>query len=434
MSKIKLDTYKLDSKASRINALYKRINSLDGRIDKYYRDLKNSLPLPLWALVPAKASVDQFAYKLQRAENYLRQTSDDFEKLEKDLDYDKAVKSLKFIGSTLLDSILHPVPSIWNWGIPVPDYRPPINPSLFHNVIYYPGGLLFGAAIGNLIVNGTASSKSELKAGHELKDVNKAIKDKLEKEGLREKLKDDKKYYKYDENGKKVEIDEKDAPKFYDREATILEYKNEGKVSAELYKGEWSNDKGKASVTIGEAEAHAEFSAGFYVIGDDGTKKFSPGVKAEVGASVTAFEIEGEYQLVGNEMLGINTEGSITAGEVSAKADATAQIFSEDGKLDIQLGASASAEAIVAEAKGSVGANVLGGEVKATGGVNFGIGAHADIGYRDGVFKCDVGASLGIGVSIDIEVDVGGMVNTVVDGCKSAWEGTKNWVNSWKFW
>lgn len=433
MSKIKLDTYRLDSEADRINALYKRINALDVRIDKYYRDLKNSLPMMLQILVPAKASVDQYGFKLKKAENYLRQTSDEFEKLEKNLDYDKVVNSLLFTVSNIFTNNGSQTSEIWNWGIPIPQYKPQFIPWTI-----IAGGGIFGtlgfAAAENLLVNGEYSSDSEITAGLKLKDLNKAIKDKLEEKGLREKLKDDKKYYKRDKDGNLVEIDKKDAPKFYDREATILEYKNEGKVSAELYKNSIEGENGSASITVGEAEAHAEFSAGFYVIGDDGEKHFSPGIKAEVGASVTALELEGEYQLIGDEMAGINVDGKVTVGEVSAKADVTGQIFSEDGKLDLQLGASASAEAILAEAEGSVGVNVLGGEVSAKAGVNFGIGAHADVGYRDGVFKCDIGASLGLGVSVDVEVDVGGMINTVADGCKSAFEDTKNWVNSWKFW
>ncbi len=42
-------------------------------------------------------------------------------------------------------------------------------------------------------------------------------------------------------------------------------------------------------------------------------------------------------------------------------------------------------------------ANVLGGEVGVSGSVSVGVGAHADVGYKDGVFKFDIGASIGLG-------------------------------------
>lgn len=239
-----------------------------------------------------------------------------------------------------------------------------------------------------------------------------------------------------DEDGNIIEKTD-DMPTFYDRELTLGEVSAEAQARVSIYDGTYAiGENGKIGVTVGEAEAHASVSGGFYVIGADGEKKFSPGVNAEIGASVTVLEVNGEAQLVGNENLGINVEGDIVVGKAEAKAEATAQVFGEDGKLDVQFGASASAEAIAAEAKGSVGVNVLGGEVAATGGVNFGVGAHADVGYRDGVFKCDVGASLGVGVSLDLEVDVGGMVDTVCDTAEAvgdyaveAWDTASGYIS-----
>lgn len=222
----------------------------------------------------------------------------------------------------------------------------------------------------------------------------------------------------FDSDGNR--INSKDAPTFYDKEFTIGEVKEAVSVSASIYDASFNvGENGKIDVTVGEAEADASVSAGFYVIGADGEKKFSPGVNAEVGASVTAFEAGWEQQWLGDENLGLNTDVGVTAGKAEAKAEVGAQIFGDDGKLDVQLGASASAEAIAGEAEASVGVNVLGGEVGVTGGVNFGIGAHADVGYRDGVFKCDIGASLGVGVSLDVEVDIGGMVDGVCDAAEA---------------
>ena len=47
--------------------------------------------------------------------------------------------------------------------------------------------------------------------------------------------------------------------------------------------------------------------------------------------------------------------------------------------------------------------------------MNVGIGAHADIGYHDGTFHVDVGASLGLGASVKVDVDVGGFIDNVAD-------------------
>lgn len=270
-----------------------------------------------------------------------------------------------------------------------------------------------------------ASEEESLKASGKFSKVNDWLEDKLQKKGL---ASEDNNTTYYDVNGNI--IDKKDAPTFYKRQITLAEIKKQVQASASIYKGTYDlGDWGEANVTVGEAEAHASVSAGLYVIGADGEKKFSPGVNAEVGASVTAFEAGWENQLLGDENFGLNADAKVTVGKAEAKADATAQIFGSDGKLDAQLGASAKAEAIAAEVEGSAGINVLGGEVGVKGSVNVGIGAHADVGYRDGVVKVDIGASLGVGASVALEVDVGGMVDTITDTATAAWEGVKS---GWK--
>lgn len=254
------------------------------------------------------------------------------------------------------------------------------------------------------------------------------INDKLEDSEYRKK--EETKAY-IDDNGNIISED--DAPEFYERKVDIVEIKEEVSESVTLLGGEANiGNRGKVSAEIGTAEAHASISAGVYVIDANGDKKFSPGVQAEIGTSVTALEADWEQQWLGDENFGFNTEVEATIGKAEAKADVTAQVFDEDGKLDMQIGVSGSAEAIAAEIEGKVGVNVLGGEVGVTGGVNFGVGAHADIGIRDGVVKCDVGASLGLGVSVDIEVDVGGMIDTVVDSACSIWDDAwSGWNSIW---
>ncbi len=271
-----------------------------------------------------------------------------------------------------------------------------------------------------------ASEQESLESSGKFKSLSDAIEDKLKDKGINDEEKETK-YYDKDGN----EIDEKDAPDFYKKKLTLLEKKKTASASASIYEGQFDiGEDGSLSVTVGKAEAHASFAGGFYVLDANGNKKFSPGVNAEVGASVTAFEVEWDQQWLGDENFGLNSNVDVTAGKVSTKANVGAQVFGEDGKLDVQLGASASAEAIGGEVEGKVGVNVLGGEVGVKGSVNYGIGAHADVGYRDGVIKCDVGLSVGLGVSVGIELDVGGMVNTVADAASSAWDGLKKGWNS----
>lgn len=48
------------------------------------------------------------------------------------------------------------------------------------------------------------------------------------------------------------------------------------------------------------------------------------------------------------------------------------------------------------------------------------------------MFKCEAGASLGVGASFGFEVDVGGMVNTVADTASAAWDYISDgWNDFW---
>jgi hypothetical protein len=137
-------------------------------------------------------------------------------------------------------------------------------------------------------------------------------------------------------------------------------------------------------------------------------------------------------------MFGATAKGTATAGKVEAQANAGAMIFDENHKINPQLSAGASAEAIGGELTGKAQVDVLGGSVGVKGSVNYGIGAHADVGLKDGVVKVDIGATVGVGVSLGAEVDVGGMVDTVVDKAETGakfiadkWDSALKWIGSW---
>lgn len=280
------------------------------------------------------------------------------------------------------------------------------------------------------------SSNDKLIASYKPKEFNNNINDFLKDHDLIDKTKNS--VY-YDEDGN--EIDSKEEPAFYKKRATIAEFQKSAQISTAAYEGSVDiGDNGSLKVKVGEAEAHSSITGGLYVLDKaSGEKKFSPGVKAEIGTSFTALETNWDQQWLGDENLGLNTSVDLVVGKASADANATVQVFDADGNADVQINASAEMELIAAEANGKVGVNVLGGEVGVKGSVNVGIGAHADVGYKDGVFKCDIGASVGVGGSVGLEVNVGEMVDTVVDSwdditdtASAAWE---NAVDGWNdFW
>lgn len=216
--------------------------------------------------------------------------------------------------------------------------------------------------------------------------------------------------------GKKV--DEKEY-KHAEKKATIIEASNTGEVKRTYSEWGGATEDNNASwgVTVGEAKMDYSLSAGLYGYDRDGNLFFSPAVNAKVGASATVLEIEGKYQY-GDENLGFNADGGVTVGKVSGEAEVNAALLDENGKFKPELNASASAEAIAAEAEGSFGIKVAGVDVKAKGSVNFGIGAHADVGFHDGVLKIDIGASVGVGASAGFEIDVGAFVSKA----KSVWD------------
>ena len=227
-------------------------------------------------------------------------------------------------------------------------------------------------------------------------------------------------------DGKKTNAD----TSWYDKKGTILEAEAEAKIEGSVLKGQvgTSGEYGNGSIEgkILTGEAHAKASAGLYVYDRDGdgniTRIFSPGVDAEIGASIAAFALaaNGRFGLgENNNMLGVygNAEASALSAEAKAK-------FTVNSK---QVYGKASAEANLVEAKGSAGVSVLGTDIGVSGSVKVGIGAHAEAGFVDGKLKVDVGAAIGVGFSVGFEVDVSGTVDAVCGAAKSAWDFVTGW-------
>lgn len=181
--------------------------------------------------------------------------------------------------------------------------------------------------------------------------------------------------------------------------------------------GEYGKLEG--SVDVAKYETHASAYAGLLTAG------------GAVGASFTAFSATGLAEL-GDDNLGLYASGTVTAGKVGAEASGSIGLFDKYGNVNPNAEIGVSAEAIGGEVSASAGAKVLGTDVGVTGSLNYGVGAHANVGFSDGKLSLDVGATLGVGASVKLDIDVSGTVNAVCDGAKAAWDGAKSiWNSIW---
>lgn len=218
----------------------------------------------------------------------------------------------------------------------------------------------------------------------------------------------------------KIDQDDTDAVEKFEKSNSV-------KKSAVLWKAEKEHElfsvMDEKLVDVSEDYYQAQISQGVL------NGKASAGVElgygyagAEMGACFTALSTELLGQL-GNDNLGVYAKGEVVVGKAEAKLEGIAGIKDENGNFNPQAHLGASAEALLAEATVSVGGKLLGADVSGNVGVNFGVGAHAELGIKDWKISFDVGASLGVGVSAEAEIDLSGLVKNIGDfasGCKSA--------------
>lgn len=188
----------------------------------------------------------------------------------------------------------------------------------------------------------------------------------------------------------------------------------------------WDSGKGELKGKYGSLEGQAKalnagWGASAYagIFSEDG--KFAPGVGAKIGGSASLFEANGTARL-GNDYYGVYAKGGVEVMKASAEASISAGLYDEDGKVNPSFGLGGEAELIVGKAEGSVGHRVLGTDVGVSGEIGFGLGAHADIGFQEGKFKFDVGAYVGVGAGVSIELDFSDTYDTMV----SAWNDAKD--------
>lgn len=213
------------------------------------------------------------------------------------------------------------------------------------------------------------------------------------------------------------------------RKLTLFEIDAERKIgnTSEIFNVSGDNGwaSGSVSAEYNTSEAHAKVAAGLYrteVTADGKSKRyFEPGVSAEAGVSYSAFTVSADGQ-IGSDYLNAHGDVKVEAGQAEAKVKA--ELGYVNGSVRAKV--DASAEVNVAKVEGKVGVNVAGAEVNVGASATVGIGAHAKVGYTDGKVSFDIGAAVGVGFSVNVEVDVSG----VVDAVSSAW----NTVTSWFSW
>ena len=463
MAKMKVDTSRLEYFADRLDTVNRRLNSLDGRIDRlYYR----CGLLELFKLMSADAGIS-YSNRLKKCADYLRNTQKDLENTETRIQNQDPL-NFSPIQAILTNfrpiivrpgGILRPIPIPIGPFVPVPHIIPGIIPPFYYPPrpkpwlrppIFIGTGPILGGILGAIwedvvtsnwdITFGDGALLNFTKTGEDESAYVKLFageagtSDKLtygkyknkgilgDKDHLNVNVKQDKKdYYQYNKD-----------EKWYKGNTTLLEKKAEAKIEGSVIdigtEGDAGWGKGSAGVKVLTGEAHASASAGLYVYTKDKdgnvVKMFSPGVSAEVGASVAVVEASAEGRIglgEDNNMLGVygNAEVEALSAEAKAKIALNAK----------EIYAGASAEANLAKVSGTAGVSVLGTDVGVSGSLKIGAGAHAEIGFTDGKLKIDVGAAVGIGFDLGLEVDVSGTVDAVTDFAESAWEGVTDFTD-----
>ena len=219
------------------------------------------------------------------------------------------------------------------------------------------------------------------------------------------------KYYKDLKTGKIVTVDPED-------DAAVKEFKehNKGKIPVDI-KLAGVGLSGNASLFHMGNESDAEtfeWSASALQVKGNAEAYIGAGmIGASMGVGVTAFTAE-EKAMLGTEDLNVYEKVKVDAGKYDANGEISVGIVDKNGKLNPNLYASASAEALAFEASGEVGLDTPYGDIGVEGKVNFGIGAHANVGLHDGKLSVDIGATLGVGASVKIDLDLSETIDTVV--------------------
>lgn len=188
-------------------------------------------------------------------------------------------------------------------------------------------------------------------------------------------------------------------------------YKNENFLDNDDLLGLNGLLKSDGSLSLSEFEGHASAYIG------------SMGVGVALGASYTAFSAE-EMLSFGTDNAQMYLKGGVDVGRVGAQGSANFSLIDANRHWNPKAYVNLSAEAIAGEVSGSVGGKVLGTDVAVTGSVNYGLGAHANVGIHDGKISVDLGVTVGVGGSVKLDIDVSDTFEAFGQGISDVVSGT----------
>lgn len=232
----------------------------------------------------------------------------------------------------------------------------------------------------------------------------------------------------YDRNGNQTD---KTKKKLGERVQFLTAGISTGKtVSAWAEQGclEGENYTASTQIGIGNIGATSYLNGGFgvYLPGKDGEMQLYLGGKGKIGVSASAIDLNAslEYELCDNVDLSVDGE----VGLLSGKAELSAGFGIVGGELMgyAQIGA----EANLIELEGKIGVDIGGVQGSVGADVKVGIGATAKAGYQDGVISFEIGASLGIGASINVELDVSNVVEGIGNALNDVGEAVEGIGNA----
>ncbi len=183
---------------------------------------------------------------------------------------------------------------------------------------------------------------------------------------------------------------------------------------------------GSSSGSFDSGFASGGYSSGFgYAEGEADAHIGSGGIGASAEGSFSLYHGEVD-STVGDEDANVHFSGGVDLGEGKAGVDVNAGLLDENGKFNPDVHLEGELGVYAASVEGTAGFDVGGVGVDVTGELNFGIGVHADVGFEDGKFYFDVGASFGVGGSVKMEVDMSGFFEDVGNNLKEFSSGVQD--------